>query len=643
MKFLEKYYYLITALFVFIIYLFTIAPSVVQIDSGELSAVQATLGIAHPTGYPLFTIIGYIFSLIPLPFTKIFQLNLLATIYCSTAVGIFTYTIKLCLDNFSLFSGKQNSKIDSSKSKKKKKQKNEKKTNQVELSERIKVISAVFGGLVLAFSKTFWFQSTSVEVYSLHLLLITLTILALIQAYIISFKNNQIKPWLFFAIVLALGFTNHMTTLLILPGTAYLYFSRFKINQTSVKRVLIMILVFIPVLLIIYSYLPLRASQNPMINWGNPIDMERILRHISGKQYQVWLFSSMDATRKQFVYFIETLPVEFAFTLIVAFVGLFYSFIKAKKLFIFLIITFLATIFYSINYDIYDIDAYFLLAFVMIAFFSAFGATKLFSFIEISEKIVLLIIGIVLAFQFYLNFDKVNQSNVYTFEDYTKALVGSVSEDAIIFSYQWDFFISESYYYQFVENYRPDVKIIDKELVRRSWYFNQMDSYDPSLFAGIKTEVDQFLVALQPFERGKNFDANRLENLYRTIMMKLITTNIDKRDFYIAPELVEQEMKRGEFTLPPGYNLVPDLFLFIVVKGNEYVPAADPNFKIRFPDKRNHYIDSIEKFIGTLLSNRAAYEMRFGKRDRAKVYVQKIIKDLPNYRMPPQLQELIKN
>jgi hypothetical protein len=643
MKFLEKYYYLITALFVFIIYLFTIAPSVVQIDSGELSAVQATLGIAHPTGYPLFTIIGYIFSLIPLPFTKIFQLNLLATIYCSTAVGIFTYTIKLCLDNFSLFSGKQNSKIDSSKSKKKKKQKNEKKTNQVELSERIKVISAVFGGLVLAFSKTFWFQSTSVEVYSLHLLLITLTILALIQAYIISFKNNQIKPWLFFAIVLALGFTNHMTTLLILPGTAYLYFSRFKINQTSVKRVLIMILVFIPVLLIIYSYLPLRASQNPMINWGNPIDMERILRHISGKQYQVWLFSSMDATRKQFVYFIETLPVEFAFTLIVAFVGLFYSFIKAKKLFIFLIITFLATIFYSINYDIYDIDAYFLLAFVMIAFFSAFGATKLFSFIEISEKIVLLIIGIVLAFQFYLNFDKVNQSNVYTFEDYTKALVGSVSEDAIIFSYQWDFFISESYYYQFVENYRPDVKIIDKELVRRSWYFNQMDSYDPSLFEGVKNEVDQFLVALQPFERGEYFDANRLENLYRKIMMKLITTNIDKRDFYIAPELVEQEMKRGEFTLPPGYKLVPDLFLFKVVKGNEYVPAADPNFKIRFPDKRNHYIDSIEKFIGTLLSNRAAYEMRFGKRDRAKVYVQKIIKDLPNYRMPPQLQELIKN
>jgi len=641
MKILEKYFYVITAILVFVIYLFTIAPSVVQIDSGELAAVQATLGIAHPTGYPLFTIIGYIFSLIPLPFTKIFQLNLLAATYCSAAAGIFTYTIKLCLDNLSIFVNKQQVKALTSKNKKKKKQKKEK--PQTIISERVKFISAVFGGLVLAFSKTFWFQSTSVEVYSLHLLIITVTILMLMKAYILSFNKDEIKPWLIFAIVLALGFTNHMTTLLILPGASYIYFSRFKLSQASAKRVLIMILIFFPVLLIIYSYLPIRASQNPLINWGNPIDMEGILRHISGKQYQVWLFSSMEAAKKQFVYFIEALPLEFYLTIAASVIGLFYSYLKAKKLFLFLIITFLSTVLYSINYDIHDIDAYFLLAFVMIAFFSAFGAVKLFTIKGASQKVVMGILGIVLAIQFYFNFDKVNQNNVYTFEDYTKALVGSVSEDAIIFSYQWDFFVSESYYYQFVENYRTDVKIIDKELLRRSWYYNQLNQYDPSLLKGIKNEIDQFLIALQPFERGENFDANKLENLYRTIMSKLITTNITSRDFYIAPELVEQEMKRGEFALPPGYNLVPDLFLYKVVKGNEYVPAADPDFTIRFPEKQNHYIDSIERFVGTILSNRAAYEMRFGKSNRAKVYIQKIISDLPNFRIPPQLQQIVNN
>ena len=116
----KKYFYLVTALFVFIIYLFTLAPSVVQIDSGELAAVQATLGIAHPTGYPLFTMLGYLFSLIPLPFTKIFQLNILAAIYCSTAVGVFTYTLKYCLDNLSVFKKKISNKKEAAKKGKKK-------------------------------------------------------------------------------------------------------------------------------------------------------------------------------------------------------------------------------------------------------------------------------------------------------------------------------------------------------------------------------------------------------------------------------------------------------------------------------------------------------------------------------------------
>ncbi|MCZ7613956.1 MAG: DUF2723 domain-containing protein [Ignavibacteriaceae bacterium] len=171
---IKKYYVVLTSIFVFIIYLFTLAPSVVQIDSGELAAVQATLGIAHPTGYPLFTMIGYLFSLIPLPFSKIFQLNILATIYCSIGVGVFTYTIKYCLDNILVFRKKNLSKESAKKEKKKSKEQSTEK--QIEIPENFKLITAVFGGLSLAFSRTFWFQSTSVEVYSLHLLLITLII-----------------------------------------------------------------------------------------------------------------------------------------------------------------------------------------------------------------------------------------------------------------------------------------------------------------------------------------------------------------------------------------------------------------------------------------------------------------------------------
>ncbi len=640
----KKYFYVVTALFVFIIYLLTLAPSVVQIDSGELAAVQATLGIAHPTGYPLFTMLGYLFSLIPLPFTEIFQLNILAAIYCSTAVGVFTYTLKYCLDNLSVFKKKiSNKKEAAKKGKKRGKYQIEKTDEHEELSENIKLITAIFGGLILAFSRTFWFQSTSVEVYSLHLLLITLIIFSLMKAFVNSFENDKLMHWLVFAFFLALGFTNHLTTLMLLPGIAYLYFLRYKFTSASFVRLALMILLFIVVLVAVYSYLPLRASQNPIINWGNPLDWERIYRHITGRQYQVWLFTSFDSAGKQFSFFWSILPFEFFVGLLLAIIGLFVSLFKSKKLGLFILITFVFTVLYSINYDIHDIDSYFLLAFIMLAFFAAFGALKILEMKSLPKNYGLIGLTIVLAIQLFFNFIKVNQSGVYTFEDYTKAVLNTVPENSILFSYQWDYFISESYYYQFVEDYRRDVTVIDKELLRRSWYYNQINNHDSEVLAGIQNEIDQFMIALQPFERDEKFDSNRLENLYRTIMSNLIKTNVKERDYFIAPELVEQEMKRGEFKLPDGYTLVPHLLLYKVVKGSEYVPAPDPDFIIRIASNRNVYIDNIENMVGRMLSNRAYYEVQHGRTDRAKLYLKKILNDLPGFKLHPALQDILKN
>ncbi|MGE5498138.1 MAG: protein O-mannosyl-transferase family, partial [Syntrophothermus sp.] len=104
MKLLNKYSPVLTGLLVFIIYLISMAPSVVEIDAGELAAVQATLGIAHPTGYPLFTMLGYIFLKLPLGFSKIFMANLMAGIWCSLGIMLFGAAGKLILDNMELFS-----------------------------------------------------------------------------------------------------------------------------------------------------------------------------------------------------------------------------------------------------------------------------------------------------------------------------------------------------------------------------------------------------------------------------------------------------------------------------------------------------------------------------------------------------------
>ncbi|MGB5895554.1 MAG: DUF2723 domain-containing protein [Ignavibacteriaceae bacterium] len=646
MELAKKYFYVLTGFIVFIIYLFTLAPSVVQIDSGELAAVQGTLGIAHPTGYPLFTMIGYIFSLIPLPFTKIYQLNLLAAVFCSAGIAVFVYTAKLLLDNLNLISPTK-VKIEKTKKNKKKSKNGDRKKEGQEtvLTETVKYIIAIAGGLILAFSETYWLQSTSVEVYSLHILLMNIIILYAVKAFLHVEKESDktnLKLWLIFSAFLALGFTNHMTTLLIIPGVAYLFFTKNKFSKAGFKKILLMLTVFFPILILIYSYLPVRAAQNPILNWGNPTDFENLIRHITGKQYQVWLFASSEAAKQQLIHFIETLLGQFSIALVLSLVGLIASFFYAGKIFVFLIITFLFTVFYSINYEIHDIDTYFLLAYISLSYFAVFGLLKLFKMNEKKRIIMpISVTVVVIAVQFFINVNKTDHSGIYTYEDYTRTILNSVSQESIIFGYQWDYFISPSYYFRYVENYRKDVAVVDKELVRRSWYFDQLNRNYPFLFGELEDVVSKFKAALLPFERSENFNPNLLESLYRRLMTGLISTNIDERDFYVAPELYQNEMQRGEFNLPQGYTLVPDNLLFKVVKGDEYVPASDPDFQIRFSDKKNYYLEKIEYFTGFMLLNRVNYELQHGKVERAKIFMRKLKKILPDYSIPTTLKNVL--
>lgn len=641
-KFLHKYSYILLFAVSFIIYLQTLAPGVIQIDSGELATVQALLGIAHPTGYPLFSITGYLFSLLPISKSVIYQLNILAALWCALGAAVFSLTVKLILENLKSFEIVFI----------KKETKKRKKTKETQLTHKeipplssITIIFAVITStLLLALSKTYWFQSTSVEVYSLHVFLIITTIYFLIRAFILSENDSSIKHWLYFSIALALSFSNHMTTLLILPGTAYLFFLRYGFNKNSFLRIGKMISLFIPLLIAIYSYLPIRAAQNPVLNWGNPIDWERIMRHISGKQYQVWLFSSSEAAKKQFNYFFSTIDNEFTVGLLLIIIGLIALLIKQRKLFWFILINFAACLFYSINYDISDIDAYFLLAYVSLAMFSAFGAVRIIQWLhdkKLNISLPVALSAVIIFIHTYVTYGEVDQSKVYTFEDYSKEALKQCEENSIIFSYQWDFLISPSYYFQFVENYRKDVCIIDKELLRRSWYYNQLDNLYPEVLKNIKPTVNQFLLALKPFEREENYDAQLLETLYRKIMHDLILENADKVSFYIAPEIFVKEIQQGEVPIPQGYQLVPDLFFFRVVKSNEYIPLKSLDFNIRMGEKRNYYNDQIEKFICTMLVRRTMYEMQFDNRENAKAIIQKIRNDFPNYVIDKGLAEVV--
>jgi len=81
------------------VYIVTLAPTVGFIDTGELATVCIKLGVAHPTGYPLFTLIGHIFSLIPLG-EGIYRLNLMSAFIGSFAVYSFYFLMLFLLNDF---------------------------------------------------------------------------------------------------------------------------------------------------------------------------------------------------------------------------------------------------------------------------------------------------------------------------------------------------------------------------------------------------------------------------------------------------------------------------------------------------------------------------------------------------------------
>jgi len=632
LDFLKKYYAFISALIVFIVYLFTLAPSVIQIDSGELAAVQSTLGIAHPTGYPLFTIIGYLFLKLPLPFTKIYQANLLAAIWCALSVIVFIKIFELLLKSLSNKSVSQ-------------KTKQRMKILETGITTDQKIITAIAGGFYLAFSKTFWMQSTSVEVYSLQIFLFTLIIFTTLKAYLST--TGKRSDWIYVGLALAFGFANHMTTLLTLPFAAILFFMKEKFNRTSIKKIGVTATASLPVLFVIYLYLPLRAAANPAINWGNPLNFENFWRHFTGKQYQVWLFTSLESAGKQFKYFLSNFPSEFAYAgLLLGIAGIIYLFKRDKKLFTALATAFIFAVLYSINYDIVDIDSYFLLAYIIFALFIAFGFIQIMMFLKtkaVKENYAIGIVGLLCFIPLVINRSEASQSGVYAFEDYTKAIINSTEPNSIIFSYQWDYFISPSYYYQNVEGFRKDAVIVDKELLRRSWYYNQIKQNHPEVMKKIEAESNSFIEVVKPFERDQVFDPNIIEQNYRAVMTNLIGKNITERNCYVGLELFQNEMQRGEFTLPEDYQIVPHLLTFKVVKGNEYAPAPDPNFTIRLSKEKNKYIQFIETTCGTMLTYRASYELQFGHKERAKAYIDKVKKDFPGYQIPFDILSAVEN
>ncbi len=582
---------------VLVLYLLTLAPSVDFIDAGELAAAAWTFGIAHPTGYPLFTMLAGAWSHLPLGNSVIWRLNLLSAIWCALAAGLLVTLIQ-SLTGIPVPPG-----TDAAAGRRAKKAHDSR--PQPWADERTRLLAAVFGALAAGVSETFWKTALSIEVYALHLVFLALVLGLFTRAVLDPSADARLarRWWLAFAFAAGLSFTNHMSTILLAPACLVLLVWKTGFNRQLWDRLKFGTPAFLAGLLP-YLYLPLRASAGPALNWGAPDTWERFLRHVSGKQYQVWMFSGAESAGKQLAYFISAYPAEFAWILLpLVLFGVWTALCRQPAVGWFLALLFGSCVLYAINYDIHDIDSYFLLAYVVSGIWAAYGLAEIGRHLG-TKRFWLTAAGAlaVLAAMAGINFGRVSQRGNYLVEDYTKNMFRSLRPGAVVLSAQWDYWVSAGWYYQQVERLRPDVTIIDPELLRRSWYLGQLRRQHPWLYRDSEPEIRDFLEELAKFERETPYEAAEIEARYTLMIDSFIDRSFPGHPVYVTFEVASK--------FGADYLRVPEGLAFRLYR-RDSLPSPDAAVRDDFhyrpfrPDDK--LADNLVNFYGSMLTNRGIF------------------------------------
>jgi hypothetical protein len=545
-----------------IIYYLTLAPDVMFIDSGELAGVCVNLGIAHSTGYPLFTILGYLWSLLPMGIPKIMQINL----FSAVATSLSTFVFYLLAQEFlKLFISLRKTKIKTVSKQAQKKDITSDTISPVQINEFPILLISFIVSLIFAFGRTVWGQATSIEVYSLQIVVFNLILYLMIK---LNGNSENLKAYIVLAFVLGIGFSNHMNTLLILPAVFFIYFFGFTnkpdFNSGKLKNLLILTIPFI-IGLSFYLYLPIRSMTFPDFNWGwVHRSWDKFFYHVSGKQYQIWMFSDSESISKNFGIFIENLPFEFAifglFLMVWGAIELF----RTRGLLLLILIIIGSNLFYSLNYSINDINNYFILSYIALSLLLLIGLYDLY---ERYKKIRFIEYSFILlpALALFLNYQTSNDSKNYMVSEYTKTMVNNLEKDAIIISRQWDYFCSAFWYKQNVEGLRKDVILIEKEILRRTWYIEQIKKKNPEFAKISEPEMNNYLNDLELFESGKGGFENTIQRNFIAMLNSFIEKNIDKRPIYVTLDLLQDAQ---DMPFLRNYNQIPTGFAIKIEKGN---------------------------------------------------------------------------
>jgi hypothetical protein len=557
----------------FVIYLVTLSPSVDFIDSGELSTVVATLGIAHPTGYPLYTILGHLFTALPLH-SIAWRTNLFSAMWSSFTVGLVAWVVIGLIKQTLIF--KEDPPFVSPYN-----SRGERKAiphfnspphsrgevKQGLMNQTIVITTSIVAAGYLALSSIHWEQAVTTEVYPLTVFLVTLLIGGLIH-WFPKGDNGQNRCWVFLWCYLwGLGFGNHMMIVFLAP-VALITVVLYRNNYRNPFQTFIIGGLFFLIGLTICLYLPIRSSLNPFMNWGDPQTLERLWNHLTAKQYRIWMFSQgFEPLMRKFIGSIGNLwhwispPGA-----LLAIVGFVFSWLDRPKVNAILLTLFLSVLVYSLNYDIPDIDPYYLPAHVVVAIWAGLGAFSILQILTLRGKTALSLASLVLIgtliYPIIQHWKECDHHGDVLAESLGKGALESIPRGALVLNGFWDL-QSVGLYLQHIEGYRNDVTMIDALLMERSWYVRQQMKQYPEVFQGLEKETANFLNVVADFEANRSYDANQIENCFIALMNGIIEKNLKVRRVLVG--FLEMNHHPG---LAKGFDKIPREVYFEIDRRN---------------------------------------------------------------------------
>ena len=223
-------------------YSWHLLPDVGFWDTAIFQAAPPTLGLTHPTGYPTFNLLGWLWTTVLPLGGAAYEMNLLTAVTAALAIGML-FTI----------------------------------ARRLGAGRELAAAAALSCGLMVAF----WRTAGRADPHPLHVLL-ALVVVAMLLAWE---RGRRPRTLALAALVFGLGMGNHMLMAMLAPGIAvYLLAARPSILREP--RTIAASVLALVAGLSVYAYVPLRAAANPPIQYDYaPTTPELFLRYVLGLDF----------------------------------------------------------------------------------------------------------------------------------------------------------------------------------------------------------------------------------------------------------------------------------------------------------------------------------------------------------------------